>query len=591
MPIVRQLSPEAAQALVNAGKTPRARELERLQAYYDGTQYAGRPAYLDLSTDTPRLERAPCIKYPLVKAAIESDVALCLGDKRFPRVLSMSTENDRLFDPQFGLSEDESAVVDAFNAKLIDLIGFQASMVQAYRTALAARSVALVFCYRGGLPAVDCFWPSICTPTFDPSAPTELTSLEIRYRYIEYVRDAQLTNGEWWPIVKEYRRVIDAQADTTLVPKEIWDERDFAPSQTPAQVIKHGFGCCPARWYARQRPSVAVGSYDGIALHDGKLEEIDAINHALSSRHLAAMYTGDPMLVGTGISPDETLGTMGRAARITPADPTAPRTGWDTALYGGSGGDQRIRKGPGELWRTANDKAVLDYLTLPADALTALDNHAQDLCAKVREALRYVWLDPASLAGSGDISGKTLAFVYSSQTSAISQDRLDFGRNCFLPSLGMIYRMLSVKSDGVILPGLSKALPILKRFLVETANGPTLFLCPSLQLKWGDYFDKSDVDEATRVSNATSALAAKIILTKTAVEHVRDIFPIDNVDQYVEALANETAQKQADAIAVAQATKPAMQQTPPPNAAKPAVPPKAKSGNKTAKNPGKTAQA
>lgn len=535
----RKISEAEAQKLADAGKSPRFRELERLQAYFEGTQYDGRVPYLDINSNVPRLERAPCVDYRLAKAAIKSHVALALGGERFPQVLSRSSEDDSTFDDRFGLSPEDSETLDAFNSKLIELCGLQAAFRQAMRMGMASRSVALVVCFRAGLPTLDPVWAKLCTPTFAKDDPTRVVKLEIRYRYVDHWQDALATGGEWWPIVKEYRRVIDDKTDAVFVEKEIWHEKDLLPSETPAVVVKHGYGFCPVHWYARQRPSMAVGTYDGQAVHENMFAELDGVNHALSGRHLAAIYTGDPLLTATGVDPGESLGPMGRTARAERV-PGSEKTGWDRAMYG-EGANGAIRKGPGELWRTPNADAKIGYVTLPPGALDALSDHTDDLCSKTREQLSYVWIDPEKLTGSGDVSGKTLAFVFSSQTSQVDEDREDFGRNCIRPALTLTYRVLVAvgKTAGVWVPGLARVLPILQRFDAEVEGGSRTFMAPHLDLKYGDYFPPSDIDESTRVSTAKTGKEAGFITKKTAVEHVKGVFAIGNVDQYVEQLDQE----------------------------------------------------
>jgi len=538
MPLQRRLSPQEAQSLVNAGKTMRARELERLQAYFDGTQYLGRPGYLDQASNVPRLERAPCVVYPLVPSAVESYVALCMGGSRFPRILSMTSEDDTF---QGGLSPTDSETIDRFNQNLIDSCNLQAAFAQAYRMSLTQRSVALVMCYRNGLPCADAVPACYCVPTLDRDQCTVM-SLEIRYRFIDYFRDQLVTAGEWWPVVKEYRRVIDATYDTTYQVREVWDSTDINPSTLVDIRTAHGFGCCPVVWYARQRKSLTMGGFDGQALADGKLDAIDAINHALSSRHLGAMYCGDPQMFAFGFDAMD-LQSGGRA--LDPMAMSTENPQWDSVLSAKAAQPSSvIRKGPGELLRSENPNAKAGYVTLPSDALLAIDKHAADVAAKVREGMRYVWLDPTNLAGSGDISGKTLAFVFSSQTHAVAQDRSDFGRSCLLSTLAIIYRMLMANPAGVYLRGLKQALPILSQFWV----GP-VFMAPQFQLKWGDFFEASDTDEATRVATAVSAKTAGLITQKTAIEHIAGPFAIQNVDQYADALAKEKAQAVVDARA------------------------------------------
>lgn len=548
----RKLSEDDAQKLVNASKSARARELEALQAYYEGKQYDGKADYFDQNSNTPRLERKPCINYKIVKAAVKSRVDLAMGGNRFPRVLSGGSEDDTTFDDRFGLSPQDSQVLDQFNAKLFDVCGLAPCLRESMRIALAGRSVALVGCLRNGMPYLDPVWPALCEPTFDPQDPCLVVKLEIRYRYIERTRDLLLDpSGESVPFVYEYRRVIDGTNDITYVPKPIWDPLDFELGTQEQTKIAHGFGFCPVLWYARDRVSYAVGSYDGCAVHDGMSTDIDGINHALSSRHLAAMYAGDPMLVASGVSPDETLGTMGRTARPQPL-PGQTRTEWDNALYGG-GDQQAIRKSPGQLYRITDAQGKMQYVTLPPGALDAVSAHASDVCSRTREGLQYVWIDPEKLTGAGDISGKTLAFVFSAEVNAVNGDREDFGRKCFLPALGLIYRMLLKKDPAQIyVPGIKKVSGILARFLVTFEGGRQAFIAPQLKIKWGDMFEPSDVDQSTRVTNATNARDKGVITLATAVEHVKDVFAIQNTDQYVEQLQKEADEKQKRALQNAQ---------------------------------------
>jgi hypothetical protein len=571
----RKLSEEDAQKLVNAGRSARAKELQGLQSYYEGTQYDGRPAYLDQASNTPRLERKPCINYKLVKAAVQSRVDLAMGGNRFPVVLSGTSEDDSAFDPRFGLDPKDSETLDAFNGKLIDTCGLAQCLREAMRIALASRSVALIGCMRNGKPYLDPVWPKLCEPTFDPKDPDTVVGLEIRYRYIDRVRDLMLDpSGEPVPIVMEYRRVIDASNDTTYAPKEIWDALDTAPSKAVpvGGQIAHGFAFCPVWWFARQRTSYAVGNCDGAAIHDGMFTDIDGINHALSSRHLAALYAGDPMVAASGVDPDESFGTVGRVARSQPL-PGQPPNEWDNALYGQTP-TQAVRKSPGELWRAKDPQAKFYYVTLPPGALEAVSSHADDVCSKTREGLQYVWIDPEKLTGSGDISGKTLAFVFSNEVNAVNGDREDFGRKCLLPALCMVYRMLLAKDPaGIYVPGIAKALPILQKFLVTFDGGRQAIIAPQLRLKWGAMFEPSDVDESTRVSTAIQAKKEGVITTATAVEHVKDVFEIGNTDQYVDQLQKEAAQKQQDAMANAAAMATATASpVATPGAAKPPLP-------------------
>ena len=552
----KKLGAAEIKSLLDAGKSPRYLELESYQAYYDGDQYAGRPNFLDQTSETPLLERAPCIVENIVANAIESNVALAMGGVRFPRLLSQSKEDDSTFDARFGLSATDSVTLDRFNGGLVDQCALQTSFMTACKMAEASRSVALVFSYLAGMPTIDTLWAKTCEPEFDPADPTKVVKLTVRYRFVDVVRDAT-TQNEFWQVVKEYLRVIDAVNDTVYQPVEIFDVKDPGNTGTgpKASSVAHGFGCCPVVWYAHMRPTRAYGQKDGVCIHESRTAQIDAINYSLSARHSAALYAGSPQMVATGVdSEQDDFGGGGRVARPMPM-PGDTAGEWSTALYGkASSGGGAIKKGTNVLWRIGSESGDVKLLTLPGDALKALDDNSRDLRARMRESIKYIYIDPETLSGSGDVSGKTLAFVYSNQLNFVNQLRDDVWRGLIKPSLIMLYRMLLANSAGVYLPGLAKALPILARFQQTLADGTAAFFCPQIKPKWGDYFEPSDIDESTRVGTALAALTGKAITVATAVEHIRSVFGIESVDQYVVALATENAKKQADALATMQAT-------------------------------------
>lgn len=601
-PRVKELSPSEVQRLVNAVKTPRVFELEYLQAVFEGKQYVGRPSFF--SDAVPLQERAPCVIYKLPAVGIESNVAFAMGEGRFPIVLSLSSENDKAFDDDLGIAATESPTVDSFNAKLVELGRLEQVFRHAYRMSQASRSVALVLGFRAGLPFADLVWSKLCTPSFDdPTDPRKCTRLEIRYRYTEQWRDPFVTGGKWWTRVFEYLRVIDAVADTEYWPVPIWDERDMgviAGSSRVKNTVTHGFGLCPVHWYARNRESCVGTDPDGKALTDGVCELVEQLDLALSQRHRAAIYAGDPQTVLTGVSAEESIGNTGRKARqnIAPADmgPNGkPKGQWADAMYGGGSGGEALRRGVGEIWRITDPSGRAMMLTLDAGSLKALDDDAKDLAAKACDGLGITLVDPTAFSGGGDLSGRTLAFIFSKQINRVSQDREDLGRCCMLPVLNLFYRMLLARPTGVYLPGLKKMLPILQRFYKQVEGATAqIWFCPQLKLKWGDYFEPSDVDESTRTATAISAYTAKLVTLKTAVEHIRSVFAIGSVDQYVDQLQEEIAQRQQDAVdnatAMAAAVppktpgagNPAAQQSP--NAAPPASgAPKAKRNNKPGK--------
>lgn len=541
-------TPAQIDELLRAGQSPRYRDLDCLQRLYDGTYYDGRAAWLDNESDKPLLERKPCVIYPSVSIAIESHVNFTLGCGNFPEVLSLTNEDDS---DNGGLSPEDSEKLDAFNQRLIEAGKLPLAVRQLLRMAQASKTAVAVLGFRKGLPFVDPVWPKLCTPTFSPTDPNEVVSLEISYRYVDQVFDPLLK--EWIACVYQYRRVIDAQSDTTYVPVEIQDKSQFpVPSVADKnKTFKHGFGFCPVVWWRCRAHCEPGATIDGHAVHERITDAVQALDFSLSQRHRAALYCGDPQIVVTGVDPAETFGPSARGARFaTPDNPTgdpAKAGEWGHALSGPNYGG-KTKKGPGVIWRAESESAKFSILSLTGDSLTAIADNAEDLANKLFDSMSATRIDPVALKGTADISAKAMCVMYTKQLSYVGELRDDFKHGCLLPMLNLFYRMFLAKPAGVFVPGWEKVKGILAKSSQTFTDKTTVWFGPKLELKWPDYFEPSDIDEQTRVTMAVQAKDGGLITTKTAIEHVKGVFNISNVDQYADELKDEKAQNQQDAI-------------------------------------------
>ena len=577
--MAKRLTPQEADGILLAGQSPRYRELDRLQRIFDGTIYDGRPGWYDLSVDVPLQERKPCIQMPVVAAAVESNASFALGEGKFPAITSLCSEDDS---DNGGLSKVDSVKLDAFNLRLIKTSRLEAASRQLLRMAQASRTAVAILGFRKGLPNVEAVWAKTCTPTFNPQDPEEVLKLDISYRFLRQVQDPQ--TAEWSPQVYQYRRVIDAQADTTFVPVLVEAKTDFPVPSTPdkTKTIVHGFGFCPVVWWrcmASAEPGIDI---DGRAIHERVCDAVQALDRALSQRDRAALYCGDPQWFMTGVDPSNPVGPSGRAAvQPTPDNPTGdPRKqGQWGAAFNGNAGKAVTKKGPGVVWATENPSASAQLITLPGDALAAIDAHANDLLNKISEGMHVVRLDPIALRGSADISAKAMTIMYAKQLSRVAQLRQDFGDKCMMPILNLFYRMMIAKSAGVFVPGLANILPILQKSAQVFAGGVNIWFGPKLETQWPDYFDPSDADETAQIANSIAALSSSppLITLQSAVEHIKSVFRISDCGKYVEALNTEKAQRQADAVANAVAMAAAVPPSAPPaQGAKPTAVPSSK---------------
>lgn len=70
--------------------------------------------------------------------------------------------------------------------------------------------------------------------------------------------------------------------------------------------------------------------------------------------------------------------------------------------------------------------------------------------------------------------------------------------------------------------------------------------CPPLiSLKWGEYFAPDADDDAKEVAAAIDAHGEGLITRRCAVEKIQRVFKIENVDQFIDALEEEDADKAA----------------------------------------------
>lgn len=454
---------EDAVRVVRANMSPRATRMALLERFVEGTQYEGLPNFFAEDQKVPLLERAPCIVYPIVRSAIDSNVDLLLGDGRFPTLTSRPDE-DSAFEDEGELPEDESDVLDKFVAQLHKASRFRAVARQVFAAAQGEGSGCAVLGVRAGTPFIETVKARWCEPKFDLARNVIL--LVIQYPFIETVK----VNGAWKSKAKLYRRVITERQDITFVPADARadgnDDVDWVQDQS--QTVDHGLGFCPVVWYAHMRGCVAVSDPDGRAIHEQLLDEIRAHDYVLSQRHRAALYAGDPQWTEAGVEKGFSPSPLTRKGHPTTLHGGKPSV--DNPSTGSFREPERVRKGrkkgPGDVWQYDSPDVKVTLHTLPGDALKAIDEHAHDLRQKIAESLCVVFMDPENVKFAATVSGKALETLKQRQLDRCDQYRSDFGDMFIVPATSMLLRIVSRLGEGVRVPGVSKALPILQKFEV-----------------------------------------------------------------------------------------------------------------------------
>lgn len=530
---------DEAIAAARANMSPRQRELETLEKYAQGKQYEGLPDWFDESV--PLWERAPCIRYAIAKSAITSNVDLVLGEGRFPIVTSNPNEDDSDAD---GLDREQSKKVDRALTELCRRVRFRSVSRSAMKHGQQAKSVAVIAGARKGRAFLEIVRARWCEPTFDEHQ--RVTRLEIRYPYIEWNKQP---DGTFRLKALLYRRVIDAAADTTYLPLEA-DKNGKEPLEgawqaDPNRTVKHALGFCPVHWYAHMRECTTVADYDGEAVHQDILETIRALDFALSQRHRAALFAGDPQTVETGVTPGyNPSGQTGRMAQPGSAKGGQEALTHATSRYESTGPKTARVKSPGAVWQYEDKDTKVSYLVLPGEALVALDQDAADLRNKICEDLAYCPIDPHNVKFTGEMSGNAIAMLRARQFDRCDIYRDDVGDNWILPVVQLLLRVaLKVK---LAIKAIDDVRDILSKFVADDAAEPMLFL------RWPAGYLKPDAqDENVTVTMATAALKGCVITKRMALQKVAPIFGVDNIDQAEQALKEEAAERQQQAMQVA----------------------------------------
>lgn len=452
-----------AMHLVMEHTSPRSQRIANFERYVEGTQYEGRPDFFDRSV--PLWHRAPCIVYPLVANAISSNTDLVLGETRWPRITSRPSENDSSFDTN-GLNEKESASLDKFLCEVKRQARFHSAMREAFTAAQGCGSAVLIFGVREGQLFVDSTKARWCEPEFNLDG--SVKRLVIEYPYYATVK----VRGSWKVVPQMYRREIDDTSDTTFKSAHISTNCEI--SWEVDMRVEHGLGFCPVVWYQFMRGCSVVGNYDGHPIHEFLLDEVTALDFALSMKHRAALYAGDPQWTEVGVEPGYVPTAPGDMTSIPSTSMGGPITGDNrpSGEYRSQGVmKQGRKKGPGEVWQYESPDVKVHLHSLPGDALTSLENHCMDLRSKLAESLSAVFLDADSIRMKASVlSGKALEVIRARQIDRCDQYRDDCGAKLLLPSIHILLRIAhTVGMRGQLrLAGLKSVLPILSRSHVES---------------------------------------------------------------------------------------------------------------------------
>lgn len=545
---------DQAQKLAQKLLPERYRRIEQLERYVDGTQYAGRQDWFAPTEDVPLLERAPNIVYSIVLAAIRQHIDFCFGEGRFPKLTTGQSEDDTDIDDESGLSPEDSKRFDAWLAKFIEHCKFDKACESGLKAAEGTSSACFILCARKGRLYIETTKSKWANPTFDPTG-TEVEKLEIQYPYIDVVVDER--TGVKRARVMVYRRVVDATSDRVYLPAEVRSEFDRIQWQVDdAKSADHGLGFCPVVWYAFRKECDAANVFDGHAIHETQLDELDALNIGLSQRGRAAIYSGDPQLWETGVSPDETPAPMGRQPEMEVRHGQTAE-GIPYSLLGFSERPMPARrKGAGVVWRYDSEKAQVGMLTLPPGALDGISGHCEDLEDKISAVLGYTAVSAEQVKGA--TSGKALGYIYARTTAFVSGVRKDCWDGMMLPLMQKLLRMALLldrkKPGSLYIPGIAKIRDLLASFEQPVEGSGDEWFGPNIRPQWGPYFEATAEEEKATVETVATASQAELVPKKLALEKLRHVFPFETAAMVLDELEKEKQERKDDEVEEAQRT-------------------------------------
>ena len=512
--------------IVRANQSPRYKRLEALESWVNGTQYDGLCSWWDDDGDVPLWDRKPCIVYPIVSNAIQSNVDLVLGEGRFPEFTANPGEDEG--DEDNGTDEDESSDIDRYIDEYHELCQFPSHCREAFYAVQQCGTTVAIHGVRNGKPFANLIPAKWGTPEFDVNG--ECTKLTIKYPFLEEV---QQRDGSWKTIVKLYKRVIDGQTDVTYKQVEARpDGQEPAPWPVDNSLtVNHNLGFCPVVWYPFMRTCAPVNQIDGYAIHAKLTDEIQAHDIAISQRHRCALLS-EPQYVEIGVTPGENPTDAGRMPTVV--------MGENGTHYSENRvpGKTARKKGPGYVWQYQNPLAKVDAVTIGSDALKAQDENARDIRLKLQESLGVVTLDPENIKFAATTSGKALQQIKQRQLDRCDQYRDDLKNGFLLPSIKMQLRISKVLGAQLTVPGIDDV-----RAAVADMEDE-----PSITIKWGPYFPADADDQTKVVAMVQQALGSggtgeQLITKRIAVEKVAEVFGIENVDAVMKDLEKEQAEQ------------------------------------------------
>lgn len=263
-------------------ETYRDKDLDILDAYYEGRQYAGMPSWEDSQAEDGEYlkvrERAPRLNYNFAKVLASRLTSKLLGKKNFPQIKV----------------EDDPQTAEYLNL-VLSTSQLRSKLMEPMRRTINTGSCFVRFSIIGGKWKVQHYLSKWCFPEFDETG--ELEKIIIKYVY----DDHEDLDDKGKPIKKWYKLSLNKDKDILYNnPEYKADEQE--PRFSVKSTVEHNLGFVQGEWF---KSSDVEGRIDGHAIIADILGFIDELNYSLSQTSTAVQYNQDPQLVFSNMDEDE----------------------------------------------------------------------------------------------------------------------------------------------------------------------------------------------------------------------------------------------------------------------------------------------
>lgn len=527
-------SPEIRRALYESalrGVSARYRKLDRLDAFYKSLEYA----HLEYDWNGMKADDVETIS----PHSVDMKSTVGAGDSTIPVRLRRPTAPERLcpliVDRFTGLLFSESRRPQVQVENDDDSKDFLQAVMQQAQFWTAIETARTFGGSMGAtLVTASLFDGRFAYEAFEPKYVQDIIWSDKRLMIpagvlIQYIAlheyEEQDKEGNFTGRIAEkpylYRRIIDEEMDLVFKETAMPDDGAIPDMEIDTeQSVRHNLGFFPGVW-VQNLPNPS--EIDGYPDCHGVYQMFDTIDRLKSQANRATIANCDPTVV------------YGRDAKLEKAGVVLK--GSDNAINVGIGG-------------------FANYMEITAAGVLAARELAKEIRQNALDKAQCVVPDPEKISGAAQ-SAKAIEIIYAPMLEKTDRMRAQYGRA--IMRLGEItLEMARAFQKLTLYEGRPRGVKFdLPERVVEHANPadpdaePTVVRTRRLpgpggtiSLKWGAYFSPTPQDRQMDVTTISTAKAAELLDSETAVEQAAPIFDVEDSTSLNDKIKQERAERQ-----------------------------------------------